>query len=251
MLAEAKPIDIPTADTVAFVASCVPSGATFIEVGCGEGNVTVELVTQGYDGVGIDSDAEVVSRARRSGANVVHASWPDFDGGPVDAVIFTRSLHHVSRLSESIAKSAEVLKPTGALLIEDFAYDEVSPAAIEWLLTVIGSANGRALISLVPGEFVSDLYNAKDKAATWQRNHDHDLHTMADMTEAIAEEFVIREVFPVPYLYRYLVPVLPETTKATAFIRGIFEEETRLGLVGDLKLIGRRIVSVKRQLGTT
>ena len=66
---------------------------------------------------------------------------------------------------------------------------------------------------------------------------------MAAMTQAIAEEFIVRETCAVPYLYRYLVPVLPETPQATEFLEGVFEEEASLGGRGDIVLIGRRIVA--------
>ena len=59
----------------------------------------------------------------------------------------------------------------------------------------------------------------------------------------IAEEFTVQETCAVPYLYRYLVPVLPKTPQATEFLQGVFEEEARLGERGDLLLIGRRIVA--------
>ena len=67
------------------------------------------------------------------------------------------------------------------------------------------------------------------------------------MTQAIAEHFIIQETQQVPYLYRYLVPVLPETAQATAFVEEVVREEARLGECGAIVLIGRRIVGVARQ----
>jgi hypothetical protein len=67
------------------------------------------------------------------------------------------------------------------------------------------------------------------------------------MTQAIAEYFIIRETQQVPYLYRYLVPVLPETLQATAFVEEVVREEARLGERGEIVLVGRRIVGVARE----
>ena len=62
---------------------------------------------RGYKVVGIDSDEEAVSQARRLGVNVVNGSWPEIDVEGVNAVVFTRSLHHISPLPEAIARLEE------------------------------------------------------------------------------------------------------------------------------------------------
>ena len=62
------------------------------------------------------------------------------------------------------------------------------------------------------------------------------------MSEAIAVHFDIRWTESVPYLYRYLVPVLPKTSKAFALIEDVLREEGNAGKRGELTLIGRRIV---------
>jgi hypothetical protein len=67
------------------------------------------------------------------------------------------------------------------------------------------------------------------------------------MTDAIAEYFIIRETQQVPYLYRYLVPVLPETLPAAVFVEEVAREEARLGERGAIVLVGRRIVCSPRE----
>ena len=62
------------------------------------------------------------------------------------------------------------------------------------------------------------------------------------MNVAIPEHFIVRETQTVPYLYRYLVPVLSETQEAAAFVEEVFQEEAHLGKKGDVVLIGRRTV---------
>lgn len=239
-----KPIEIPTAATVSFIESYVPTGGAILEIGCGSGHVAAKLSMRGYEVVGIDSDEEAVSQARRLDVRVVSASWPEIDVDKVDAVVFTRSLHHISPLPEAVSKALEVLKPEGTVLIEDFAFDEADPAAIEWFQNVVRSRKGQALISPKSNEFVTTLLNASDALNAWHQDHDHELHTAAQMTLAIGEDFIIRDTQRVPYLYRYLVNVLPETSEATSFIEEIFSEELRLGKVGSFSLIGHRVVAV-------
>ena len=64
------------------------------------------------------------------------------------------------------------------------------------------------------------------------------------MTQAVADYFIVEDTCAVPYLYRYLAPVLPATALAADFLRGILEEEAQLGARGDIVLIGRRIVAL-------
>jgi SAM-dependent methyltransferase len=237
-----KPIHVETRATVAFIAGNVPPQATILEVGCGAGHVAVELLSRGFQVIGVDAEEEMVARARERGAPVVHASWPAFTSAPVDAVVFTRSLHHIHPLQGAIRKSREVLRPAGALLLEDFAFDGADRLTITWFLRILDSKPGRELIAPIPGEFVTKLLDSKDPVAEWHQSHDPGLHTAAAMTRAIAECFSIRYTQSVPYLYRYLVPVLPETAEAAVFVDEVFQNEARLGELGELTLIGRRIV---------
>jgi ubiquinone/menaquinone biosynthesis C-methylase UbiE len=241
------PIDVATRATVAFIASHLPSGGVVLEVGCGEGRVALELLNRGYQVIGVDSDQEIIARAQERGVRAVQASWPEVDSAPLDAVVFTRSLHHIAPLPGAIGHAREVLQPSGILLVEDFAFDEADKATIRWLLEVLGCQTAKSIIAPVPGEFVTDLLGSKDPFAVWTQSHDHELHTMAAMTQAIGEYFIIRETQQVPYLYRYLVPVLPETLQAAAFVEEVAREETRLGERGAIVLVGRRIVGVTRE----
>jgi SAM-dependent methyltransferase len=242
-----KPIDIPTRETVAFIAPHLPLGAAVLEVGCGEGHVALELLNRGYRVLGVDSDREVIARAQERGIPTVRALWPEFGSAPVEAIAFTRSLHHISPLRKAVGKAREVLRPAGVLLVEDFAFDEANEVTLNWFLEVLGSQTGQALIAPVPGEFVTDLLGSRDPTAVWHQSHDYALHTTAAMTQAIAEYFIIRETQPVPYLYRYLVPVLPETPEAVVFVEEVFREEASLGERGEVVLIGRRIVGSPRE----
>jgi len=245
------PIDVPTLATVAFIASHLPPGASVLEVGCGEGRVALELLNRGYQVIGVDSDQEVIARAQERGVSAVQASWPAFESAPLDGVVFTRSLHHIAPLRRAIHKAREVLRPRGMLLVEDFAFDAADKATISWFLEVLGSQTAEPIIARVPGEFVTDLLGSKNPFAVWHQSHDHQLHTTAAMTHAIAEYFVIRETQQVPYLYRYLVPVLPETPQATAFVEEVVREEARLGERGAIVLVGRRIVGEPREVNIT
>lgn len=245
-----EPIDVPTRETVTFVTSHLPSGATLLEVGCGAGDVALALLKQGYRVTAVDSDREMITQAQARGVPTVHAAWPAFDGAPVEAIAFTRSLHHINPLRPAVAKARALLRPAGILLLEDFAFDETDERTILWFLKIIRSQAAQTLINPIPGAFVTGLLDSKDPVAFWHGDHDHDLHTLAAMAQAISDYFVIRESGPVPYLYRYLIPVLPKTSEAAAFVDAVFQEEAHLGESAEITLIGRRLVGSAREADT-
>lgn len=243
-----SPIDIPTDHTVTFIESHIPRGGSILEIGCGIGHVAAKLASRDYDVLGIDANEESVSQARKLGANVVYAVWPtaDLNAGGMDAVVFTRSLHHISPLPEAVAGVIGVLRPGGSVLVEDFSFGEADPAAIRWFRKVIGSPDAQKLISTTSDNFLTELLNADDPVEAWHRDHDHELHSIAAMTRAMEEKFLVHATSRVPYLYRYLVDVLPRNCIAASFVRQVFEEESQLAEEGRFAAIGYRIVAVTR-----
>jgi hypothetical protein len=78
---------------------------------------------------------------------------------------------------------------------------------------------------------------------TCHHNRGHDLHDIMKMNKAVAERFVVRETESVPYLYRYLVPVLADTSEAASFVNKVLQQEASLGKRGEIVMVGRRIVA--------
>ncbi len=238
-----QPSDVPTRETLKFLESHIPVGATILEVGCGEGQVACELLKRGYHVSGLDSDPEVVASAQAHGVPAVVASWPKFASSvSFDAIAFTRSLHHINPLGEAIARARELLNPGGLLLIEDFALEEVDEATVHWFVKALRSEQGKASINPIADQLATKLLSASDVMQTWRRNRAHDLHSFAAINEAIAARFVVRETQSVPYFYRYLVPVLATTYQATSLIDEVFQQERVLGERGEIVLLGRRMV---------
>jgi SAM-dependent methyltransferase len=94
-----------------------------LEVGCGTGELAARLSKDAYSVVAIDSDRDSVAAAQRLGVNARVATWPDFDEGHFDAVLFTRSLHHIHPLDESVRHAADSLVEGGRIIVEDFGYE--------------------------------------------------------------------------------------------------------------------------------
>ncbi|MEN8374793.1 MAG: class I SAM-dependent methyltransferase [Gemmatimonadota bacterium] len=234
---------MPTQATADFLAAHVPAGGSILEVGSGAGHVALELARRGFRVTGIEPDADAVKQAQDGGAPVRHGSWPGVDTPDVDAIAFTRSLHHLHDLDGAVQRAREVLGPDGLILVEDFDFGGANERTIRWLVAVLRSPPAAELLRVVPDEFATTLLRSSDPVAAWSAGHDHDLHSADAMIAAIGREFEVGHVRPAPYLYRYLVPVLPNTEAATALVRDVLAEEVSLGEEGDLTLIGRRIVA--------
>jgi SAM-dependent methyltransferase len=83
--------------------SVLPAGrCRILEVGCGAAELPTRLSKDGHAILAVDTDPESVAAARTLGVDARVATWPDFDEGYFDAVLFTRSLHQIHPLGESI-----------------------------------------------------------------------------------------------------------------------------------------------------
>jgi len=217
-----------------------------LEVGCGEGELAAELQRVGYRVVGLESDLERAALTARRGVPSVLAAWPAFESAAAfDAIAFTRSLHHIDPLRDAVRQAWALLKPGGTLLLEEFAVEGVGPSDLKWFREVLQTQTARSLILPAPDEFVSQLLDAADPFELWSERHDH-VHSFATIESEIQNAFWIHQVSSVPYFYRYLVYVLPESPPAVEFIEAVFQEESGLVAAGEITGLGRRIVGSPR-----
>lgn len=245
-LPPASPEWVPARETAGFIGAGLEDGAAILEVGCGAGRVAVALASRGFRVIALDSDRRALMLARERGAAAVQACWPRFRCVPVDVVAFTRSLHHIHPLGHAVAQARTLLAPGGLLKVEDFAYEEADEVTLGWFTGILASPAARSLMVPAPGEFATDLLEAADPLPFWHENHGAGLHAMAAMRSAIGACFDVAEPVAVPYLYRYLVPVLQTTPEAAAFLDDVLREEARRGTAGEIVLVGRRLTASPR-----
>ena len=237
-----RPIDVPTRETVDFIRACVEPGASLLEVGCGSGEVAAQLALS-HRVKALDSDAELVEQARGLGVDASVATWPRYSGPLVDAVAFTRSLHHIDRLDAAVQRASSILHPGGWLLVEDFAFASADDATIDWLVELVRGRDAIAVLRPEPGEFVTRLREAEDPRAEWRHGSAHDVHSIDAMTVAIARQFVVRRVEAAPYLYRYFVPALANEPGGVEFLRSALRSERAAIRDGRIVAVGRRVVA--------
>ena len=99
-----------TGFTYDFIRRSLPlSCERILEIGCGRGDLAARLLQDGFRVTAIDTDNDSISAARLLGIDDRIAKWPDFDDGRFEAVLFTRSLHHIHPLREAVKRASDCL----------------------------------------------------------------------------------------------------------------------------------------------
>ena len=231
---------LPVEETLRFLTRHLPPApARILEVGCGDGAAARALATHGYDVTALDEARDPAwdsaGRVRWIEADFRHHEADE----PYDAVLFTRSLHHMMPIEGALDRAAASLKPGGHLLAEEFAYDRVNLPTARWyydLRSVLAAAGLLATPSDEPDE--------GNPLGRWRREHAHEppLPTGHAILAAARERFELQPVEEAPYLYRYFHDDVNPGPVGEAVVRRVFEIESRLIRERDIAAAGIRIV---------
>jgi SAM-dependent methyltransferase len=204
---------VPAPDVVAFVRAALPAPPVrVLEIGAGDGALAAVLVEAGCDVLAVDPAG--------AAPHVRPLAVADLDepAGSFDAAVAVVSLHHVEPLRESCGKIAELIRPGGRLIVDEFDVDRFDERAARWLLAQ-WSAVGREDAEDAPG-LVAAL-----------RDH---IHPVALLTETLAADFTLGEPVRGPYLHRWELPP------------GLWRAEVELIAAGALPATGARFVAERR-----
>jgi 2-polyprenyl-3-methyl-5-hydroxy-6-metoxy-1,4-benzoquinol methylase len=112
------------------VESAVASGPRILELGCGEGNLTLELAARGMQVTGIDLSTERIQRAQARAAGLQLRNPPKFITGDLntmdlprgvfDCIVAHDSLHHILMLGRLCDEVRESIRPGGRFLVIDY-----------------------------------------------------------------------------------------------------------------------------------
>jgi trans-aconitate methyltransferase len=94
-------------------------GERILDLGCGDGALTLKLAAMGCDVVGVDSSAPQIEAARRLGLDawVMSAEALNYEL-EFDAVFSNAALHWVKRADDAVAGVWRALKPGGRFVAE-------------------------------------------------------------------------------------------------------------------------------------
>jgi SAM-dependent methyltransferase len=195
-----------------------PVPARVLEVGCGEGVLARALAAAGHDVTAIDPEAPEGPLFRRS--TIEELAEP----GPFDAVVASRSLHHVDDLERALDRIEALLVPGGVLVVNDFAKERFDRPTATWYLErrqAAAAACGHAAPA-----------SLDECMREWEDDH-AGLHGYEAMRAALDARFRERFFAWVPYLHHELGEAAPE---------GVEQELIDAGMI---RAIGFRYVGEK------
>jgi len=228
--------------TYDFVRRFLPRGCRrILEVGCGTGELAARLSKDGYVVIAIDSDRDSVAAARRLGVNAHVATWPDFDQGQFDAVLFTRSLHHIHPPGESVRHAADCLANGGRIIVEDFAYESADEKTLRWFKSAIHLLEAASAL-VMSDEFLDKVLSKTETLNTWRENHERELHKAVEIDAQLEKMLgrVIRE--NAAYYFRYVANSITATQR-DAVLQALAAQEGNLAAYGSITPLGRRFVA--------
>jgi len=187
--------------TAFVIGNIPPPPARVLEIGCGAGELARALAAARYDVTAVDPDAP-------EGAIFERMQFEELpERGRFDAVVASRSLHHIADLGAAVDKITRLLDPRGVLVLDEFAWDRLDEATAVWL-------HERGM----PGE----VERWRDD---WRKEHEG-LHGYEAMRRELDRCFDERFLAWVPYLYRY------EETDITPVEEQILIEAGRIRPIG-------------------
>ncbi len=240
--ADAATAPLPERETLRFLARFLPPPpARVLEVGAGGGAISRALARRGYEVTALDEGSEASARADGSPVAWVAADFHHYEPDrPFDAVLFTRSLHHMPPLDRALIRARGALTPGGVLLAEEFAFDRVNVHTARWLYDLESVLVAAGLVTPPAPEHAAE----RRPLARWRQEHisDPPLASGHDMLAAARERFELGTVEEAPYLYRYLAERMRADEPAARVLEAVFELECRLVRERDIAAAGLRFV---------
>ena len=195
--------------------------------------------------VGIDTNAEKIAKAKALGIDAHVSAWPGFEAGPVDAVLFAASLHHMHDLDAALNAAANALKDYGLIVADEFAYEAMDARTAEWLACNVREGVAAGFIRTGVDPLLDTFVAGEDPLRAWLEDHQAHVSPSTEMIAHAKSLFPRVEVNSAPYLYRYLVAAAAPTSVAAQWIEERFRKEAAALAAGEIVAIGCRLIMTK------
>ena len=215
-----------------------------LEVGCGKGDLAAKLQQDQHNVLAIDVSEAAITETQSKGVSAQCCNFLDLvSNRSFDALLFTRSLHHIYPIQLAIDHAFEFLKPGGVLIIEDFDYPGMDMDTAQWLYNLAEVLFAAGVIEH------SELLQVKgeDPVAYWIGDHHHEppLNSRTQTVDAISKSFQEITVETSSYLFRYFCRDLATNSKGYEIASKIFQWEAALIDRGEIRPIGFRVTATR------
>ena len=236
------PVEVAVEDVHCWVAPLLARRRRVLEVGCGNGALARLLGEGGVEVTALDRELGDPAPAAATGVRWVEADFLGFEEQPYDALLFTRSLHHIDPLERAVERALGLLRPGGLLLLDEFDREAADPETARWYYEV---KELMAATGLYPADQIEGAPE-DNPAARWRDEHDHmpPLHSGAAMLAAISDRFSRLETRRGAYLYRSIASGLEASDRGGVVASQLYGAETRRLQAAALSAVGLRIAAV-------
>ncbi len=237
-----RPVDVAVEDVHCWFTPVIGRKRRVLEVGCGAGDLARALGADGFKVTALDLELHDPEPAPN--VTWVEADFLAHVDDPYDAVLFGRSLHHISALA--LDHAVRLLRPGALLCIDDFDHEAPDVETARWyyeqveLLIAGGICAGCDKHAGDGSRPVPD-----DPLVRWRADHEHTppFHSGADMIAAVADRFSRVSTRRGPYLYRSIASLVESSERGAAVTSQVYAAETRRLQEAALMAVGLRITA--------
>lgn len=238
-----EPADVAARETLSFVIASLPTDCQrIVEAGCGDGRLAAMLLFQGLNVVAVDNSADSADLTRALGVKVTCGEWNDFSDGVFDAVLFTRSLHHMADPPEAVRHALQMLRDGGRIIVDELAPEHADEATVGWFSSFV-ETNVLGQCSVPPSDesLIASLLTAPD-LTSWSQHLHPGIHDYAVTRRAVVQAGPLVLEQSGPYLYRYLLDWLAAEPNGIAIAEAALMAEREMIDRCQITPLGRRLV---------
>lgn len=219
----------------------VDSKARILQIGCGQGELAAQLKNEGFQISVVDSSPEAVEKAKAKGLDAEVADLLEYPSeGTYDAVLFSGSLHSGHPLDALLKKTKALLSPSGKLLVEDFAIEQMQTETAAWFYEAYD------FWTMLVGTYTPHE-KGQDPLERWKKKHESNPphHSWKEMLKAVERNFENSYPSTSPYLYRYFAESADAFQYGRLAVQKIFEWESKLIEKAMIRPLGGRLIAKK------